>query len=239
MATMRPLTLLGLLWLWPWCPAVVSQPSLEDNVPGLPGEDYPTLASPPATSFSCADKVAGGYYADTEAGCQAFHICVGDGAGGLTKYSFLCPNGTLFNQQYFVCDWWFNVDCDRTEHFYSLNEELHTARQSAVHSTTQDINKIIDDEPSAGVGRGSGLRQAPGQRRDDRLSNQVETVLTYETEIPAYKRPSRDLQFNYVNTAKKEAERFEDFRDEPSAEEILESLMRLVSPEDLDDLYIR
>ena len=67
----------------------------------------------------------------------------------------------------------------------------------------------------------------------------METVLTYETEIPAYKRPSRDLQFNYVNTAKKEAERFEDFRDEPSAEDILESLMRLVSPEDLDDLYIR
>ena len=74
---------------------------------------------------------------------------------------------------------------------------------------------------------------------DWRLSNQGETVLTYEAEIPPYKRPSRDLQFNYVNTAKKEAERFEDFRDEPSAEEILESLMRLVSPEDLDDLYIR
>ena len=74
-----------------------------------------------------------------------------------------------------------------------------------------------------------------------RLSNQGETVLTYETEIPAYKRPSRDLQFDYVNTAKKEAEKFEDFRVEPSpsAEEILESLMRLVSPEDLDDLYIR
>ena len=49
---------------------MVSQSSLEDNVPGLPGEDYPTLASPPDTSFSCADKVGGGYYADTEAGCQ-------------------------------------------------------------------------------------------------------------------------------------------------------------------------
>ena len=27
------------------------------------------------------------------------------------RYSFLCPNGTLFEQQYFICDWWFNVDC--------------------------------------------------------------------------------------------------------------------------------
>ena len=47
------------------------------------------------------------------------------------KFSFLCPNGTLFNQQYFVCDWWFNVDCAATEQFYSLNDELDTARQSS------------------------------------------------------------------------------------------------------------
>ena len=49
----------------------------------------------------------------------------------MVKFSFLCPNGTLFNQQYFVCDWWFNVDCAATEQFYSLNNELDTARQSS------------------------------------------------------------------------------------------------------------
>ena len=42
---------------------------------------------------------------------QSFHICAPDGSSSLIKYSFLCPNGTLFNQQYFICDWWFNVDC--------------------------------------------------------------------------------------------------------------------------------
>ena len=40
-----------------------------------------------------------GYYADPEADCQAFHICASDGHSGLTKYSFLCPNGTIFKQQ--------------------------------------------------------------------------------------------------------------------------------------------
>jgi hypothetical protein len=40
-----------------------------------------------------------------------FHICTADGQGGLAKYSFLCPNGTIFNQNYFICDWWFNFDC--------------------------------------------------------------------------------------------------------------------------------
>ena len=57
-------------------------------------------------------------------------------------FSFVCPNGTLFNQQYFVCDWWFNVDCDRTEEFYDLNEELDRARQSSQSSygNVQDRN---------------------------------------------------------------------------------------------------
>ena len=37
---------------------------------------------------------------------QAFHVCaLGDMDGGLLTYSFLCPNGTIFNQEYFICDW--------------------------------------------------------------------------------------------------------------------------------------
>jgi len=61
--------------------------------------------------FSCEGQVEGGYYADPESECQAFHVCTADGQGGLAKYSFLCPNGTVFNQNYFICDWWFNFDC--------------------------------------------------------------------------------------------------------------------------------
>merc|ERR1719341_1066608 len=97
--------------------------SLEETIPGVPGDDYPIFAEVPETSFFCDGQVDGGYYADPEAECQAFHICAADGAGGLTKYSFLCPNGTLFQQQYFVCDWWFNVDCSLAEQLYSINDE--------------------------------------------------------------------------------------------------------------------
>jgi len=98
--------------------------NLEEVIPGIPGDDYPIFSEVPDTSFICDGQVDGGYYSDPEADCQAFHICAGDGTGGLTKYSFLCPNGTLFNQQYFICDWWFNVDCSLAESFYSLNEEI-------------------------------------------------------------------------------------------------------------------
>ena len=30
----------------------------------------------PETSFTCEDKITGGYYADQEADCQLFHVCV-------------------------------------------------------------------------------------------------------------------------------------------------------------------
>ena len=73
-----------------------------------------------------------GYYADPEAECQVFHICSDDGAGGLAKYSFLCPNGTIFNQNYFICDWWFNVDCSEAEALAEAkNSELQSEREAA------------------------------------------------------------------------------------------------------------
>ena len=103
---------------------------LEKNIPGTPGEDYPIFAFPPDTNFICDGKIEG-YYADPEADCQSFNICVNFGEGDLTKYSLLCPNGTLFNQQYFICDWWFNVDCSQAEDFYSLNEEVAAAAAAA------------------------------------------------------------------------------------------------------------
>ena len=70
-------------------------------------------------------QVEGGKYADPVAECQAFHFCaLGDTDGNLITYSFLCPNGTIFNQQYFICDWWFNVDCSTAESLYGLNDEI-------------------------------------------------------------------------------------------------------------------
>jgi len=103
---------------------------LQGSIPGVPGEDYPIYAEVPESGFSCEGQVDGGYYADPEAECQAFHICTADGAGGLAQYSFLCPNGTLFNQNYFICDWWFNFDCATAEELYSLNDEIAAEREA-------------------------------------------------------------------------------------------------------------
>ncbi|XP_068233964.1 uncharacterized protein [Palaemon carinicauda] len=101
--------------------------TLAVNIPGggVPGESYPILSSVPDTGFSCSEQEYPGYFADTadEAGCQVFHICQFDGR----QDSFLCPNGTIFNQQYFVCDWWFNVVCSSSVDFLRLNADIGIA----------------------------------------------------------------------------------------------------------------
>nr|XP_027210945.1 uncharacterized protein LOC113804280 isoform X11 [Penaeus vannamei] len=113
--------------------------ALAANIPGggVPGEDYPILASVPDTGFSCEEQQFPGYYADTapEAGCQVFHICQFDGR----QDAFLCPNGTLFNQQYFVCDWWFNVDCAASAQFRSLNADIGKIPEDAAASVRDDV----------------------------------------------------------------------------------------------------
>merc|ERR1719438_373237 len=113
---------------------------LQNAIPGVPGEDYPIFAEVPESGFSCEGQVDGGYYSDPEAECQAFHICTADGAGGLAKYSFLCPNGTLFNQNYFICDWWFNFDCSTAEDLYSLNDEIAAEREALAGAASDSLD---------------------------------------------------------------------------------------------------
>ncbi|XP_064096426.1 uncharacterized protein LOC135208235 [Macrobrachium nipponense] len=102
------------------------------NIPGggVPGESYPILSSVPDTGFSCSDQEYPGYFADTadEARCQVFHVCQFDGR----QDSFLCPNGTVFSQQFFVCDWWFNVDCASSVQYLRLNADIGVAPTAEV-----------------------------------------------------------------------------------------------------------
>lgn len=80
-----------------------------------------------------------------ETKCQVWHWCLHSGH----QFSFLCPNGTVFNQVSHhhelliikpkseflfkqavrVCDWFFNVKCEAAEELYSNNEELYKDAQ--------------------------------------------------------------------------------------------------------------
>lgn len=43
----------------------------------------------PPTSFSCKDKIVGGYYADPETSCQMFHVCVNVVGTGVSKSQWI------------------------------------------------------------------------------------------------------------------------------------------------------
>merc|ERR1712130_422565 len=79
------------------------------------GIDYPIFSSIIQSHFSCKGTVNGEYYADVETQCQMFHVCSHLANGLAQRFSFLCPNGTMFHQQLKICHWWFFVDCDSSK----------------------------------------------------------------------------------------------------------------------------
>ncbi|XP_064082669.1 uncharacterized protein LOC135198744 [Macrobrachium nipponense] len=152
---------------------------LTESIPGggVPGQDFPILASVPDTGFSCDAQNVPGYYADTarEAGCQVFHICQDRPTGQRQQDSFLCPNGTIFNQQYLVCDWWYNFDCSSAESFYSVNELIGIDANNGGYSNGNGNRRVgngngrVDNgngrvgNGNRGYGGGNGGRNGNGR----------------------------------------------------------------------------
>lgn len=160
---------------------------LMKSVPGIPGEDYPIFAAAPETAFSCDGQVNGGYYADPEAECQVFHICSGIDPD-LAKYTFLCPNGTIFNQEYFICDWWFNVDCEAAAALAEAkNSEIAGEREAA--SARQAEENLQSDESAPigtyGAGEGEG-EEAPVSSYGAALDEAASESLPSYAEQPSY-----------------------------------------------------
>ncbi|XP_055599112.1 spidroin-2 [Uranotaenia lowii] len=123
-------------------------------IPGEPGIDYPIYSEIPETSFDCKQQQFPGYYADTEAQCQVFHICA------LNKtFNFLCPNGTIFSQEHFVCVWWNQFDCASAPSLYGKNADLYDNSQTG--GSFQGSQGGVTGPALSGV-TGPGLSGATG-----------------------------------------------------------------------------
>lgn len=85
----------------------------------------------------CEDQLSPGYYADPETQCQVFHICVAYQDQRLRQFSFLCPNGTVFSQQYLVCVWWYDFDCSLAISYYDANAEIFAEFPAPASSSLQ------------------------------------------------------------------------------------------------------
>ncbi|XP_044263177.1 uncharacterized protein LOC123010379 [Tribolium madens] len=133
-AIMKPIYLRGLLWLY-LLGCFLFAAALE---PGF--LDFDNL---PDTNFSCVGKVIGGYYADLETNCQMFHVCTIGQLDEPMDIRFLCLNGTVFDQETRVCERIDEVDCSKSEQFYSLNLELYGNTQPSVLEESETDPPII------------------------------------------------------------------------------------------------
>ncbi|XP_055923671.1 putative mediator of RNA polymerase II transcription subunit 26 [Eupeodes corollae] len=128
------------------------------GVVGRPGIDFPIFPRIPQTTFSCR-SYGNGYFADLETTCQVFHICE-EGR----KISFLCPNGTIFQQSELTCDWWFKVNCAGSPGFYAESSEIlsksrrHRVKVNSLHKGYTSNNKVAEIIPESRHYKGSDRR---------------------------------------------------------------------------------
>ncbi|KAH8278583.1 hypothetical protein KR018_005541, partial [Drosophila ironensis] len=146
------------------------------GVVGRPGIDFPIYPRIPKTSFSCR-SYGNGYFADMETDCQVFHICE-EGR----KISFLCPNGTIFQQSELTCDWWFKVNCLGSSGYYAESAEI---------LNKQRVHRVRPSVPVQGFNIvGGGLNIKPkvtpviGQARTGHRSNPDRRIDSTE-DVPA------------------------------------------------------
>jgi hypothetical protein len=82
---------------------VARQAPRPEEVLGLPS-NATSIRSDISDTFSCESRIYG-YYADVDNDCQLFHVCLpvqfADGKEQTFKWSFICPEETLFNQVMF------------------------------------------------------------------------------------------------------------------------------------------
>lgn len=79
-------------------------------------------------TFSCENRTYG-YYADVDNDCQVFHVCLPSqtpsGRNITYRWSFICPNETVFNQEVLTCTRVADsIDCKDSPDFYHVNLEI-------------------------------------------------------------------------------------------------------------------
>ncbi|KAH8397048.1 hypothetical protein KR215_008059 [Drosophila sulfurigaster] len=189
---------------------------LRHTIPGEPGIDYPILSEVPKTSFVCKGRHEG-YYADVESRCQAFRICAHT-ARTPQGFGFLCPNGTVFSQQKFVCDWYRNVDCDQSERYYDMNLD------HSVGNTQQMMERVrqMMEYPTMTITKALQQQQQQAPRNTHQtLSKDLSSVSGVLTQPAA------------INNGKPVL-RGEDIKSEP----LPAPTPAAVAPHDDDDIYV-
>ncbi|XP_018570675.1 uncharacterized protein LOC108910540 [Anoplophora glabripennis] len=106
-------------------------------------------------SFHCEGRDYG-YYADVENDCQLFHVCLPvtypDGHNQTFRWSFICPDDTVFNQEMFTCTRADEaIDCAESPKFYDLNRNFGSEEVVDVSESNnlEDVTAVPAEVPQS------------------------------------------------------------------------------------------
>ncbi|XP_018009610.1 uncharacterized protein LOC108667135 [Hyalella azteca] len=155
-------------------------------------KEPPLYAAVPDTSFSCSHHMAG-YYADMEAGCQVYHMC--DTLG--KQYSYLCPNMTVFNQRFMVCDHWHYVNCSNSNAYYNLNARMAGGGKKV--PTPGRRGSFVDNMEENDIDDADVRKVTPLTITDKKVAMKIKNTLRSQekkisTTTPKQTTPSKRLQ---------------------------------------------
>ncbi|GLV39603.1 uncharacterized protein CBL_08331 [Carabus blaptoides fortunei] len=137
-------------------PQVERKPLLTMNLPA----NWTNIREEVADTFTCDGK-SYGYYADVDNDCQVFHVCLPvDGRNLTYRWSFICPEETIFNQESFTCARLEDaVSCEEAPNFYKLNDNFGQLEE--ISST--------DDKPAESPNAIDGRTGRADNKRKSRL----------------------------------------------------------------------
>ncbi|XP_074100327.1 uncharacterized protein LOC141528271 [Cotesia typhae] len=91
-----------------------------------------------SSNFSCKSRETG-FYADIESNCRIYYTCDDHG----NKFSYNCPQDTVFNQETLVCDHTYRVDCQKSAKFILQDIKTQKIQEKDVEfDNTQNANKF-------------------------------------------------------------------------------------------------
>lgn len=94
----------------------------------------------PLVEFECSRE---GYFADSKFDCEAFHYCSADG----TRFTFLCGDGSKFNQRTLICDFDHALQCGQIQ----LDSSKPISFDNGINSFSFDKQEVTSESSTSNM----------------------------------------------------------------------------------------
>ncbi|XP_022645962.1 uncharacterized protein LOC111243905 isoform X2 [Varroa destructor] len=167
----------------------LADPNFPRELTGADLTDYPFYISvPDDIRFDC-DKHGDGFFASIEHHCQLFHYCFGG-----YRYSFLCPNYTVYDQTTFTCRFVNTVQCDKSKAYYKRNDALFKDTTTTTTTTTTIHTPTVAEDTIAKEAVKALKRPKPAKSTNSKSKTTTTTEAPIEYEDEYYDEEYEDEQ---------------------------------------------